>query len=72
MCWQSKRTDQSHGALVLHLETSVCTIRQKNIILFKVRHPARNRHKTFYHPLQPITCYLTTTIFLHPVDDAVY
>ena len=61
MRWQRKRTDQSHGALVLHLETILCAVRQKNIILFKVGCHARNRNTTFHHPSQLITYYLTTT-----------
>ena len=61
MCWQREWADQSHGALVLHLEAILCAVRQKNIILFKIRHHARNRHSPFYHPLQPITYYLATT-----------
>jgi len=62
MCWQRERADQSHGALVLHLEAVLCAVRQKNIVLFKIRHQARNRHSAFHHPLQPITYYLATTI----------
>ena len=62
MCWQRKRTNQSYGTLVLHLETILCAVRQKNTLLFKIRCYARNRGSALYHPLQPITCYLTTTI----------
>ena len=63
MCWQRKWADQSHGTLVLQLETILCTVRQKNIILFKVGYHAWYRNTAIYHPLQPVTCYLTITVY---------
>ena len=68
MCWQRERADQSHGALVLHLEAILCAVRQKNIILFKIWFHARNRHSAFHHPLQPITYYLATTLLQTRVE----
>jgi hypothetical protein len=38
-------------------------IRSKNIVLFKIQHHARNRYTAFYHSLQPVTYYLTTTLY---------
>ncbi len=64
MCWQRQWPDQPHGTLVLPLKTILCPVRPKNLILFKVGHHARNRNTAFYHSLQPVTCYLTTTDFL--------
>jgi len=49
--------------LVLHLETILRALCQKNIILFKIGCHAPNGHKAFYHSSQPITYYLTTTDF---------
>ena len=63
MRWQRKWTDQSHGTLVWHRKTILCAVRPKNIILFKVGCHARNRNTAIYHPSQPVTCDLTTTMF---------
>ena len=39
-CVGKGRTDQSHGTLVLHLETILCAVCQKNTILFKIGYHA--------------------------------
>ena len=44
-----------------HMERWYCTLRQKDIVLFKIRCLAQNRHQALYHSIQSITCYLTTT-----------
>ena len=66
LCRQRQRTNQSYGTLVLHFATILWTLRQKDIVLFKIPYHARNRNQTFYHSIQSITCYLTTTQFRYP------
>ena len=52
----------------MHFATILCTLRQKDIVLFKIPYHARNRNQTFYHSIQSITCYLTTTQIFYGIS----
>ena len=68
MSCQGQWSDKPHGALVQHLETIERPFRQEYIVLFKIRHHARNRNAPFYHSSQPVTYFLTITDSFSEVD----
>ena len=51
MCWKRKRADESYGTMVQHIQTIQCSLREKNVVLFKIRNHARNRNQAFHHSL---------------------